>query len=530
MSRKLGLSFLAVGAGVVLLVSGAFASPQVRSARGGTLQLVWGANPDSVDPALANGNVGSWTLLFATCAKLFNTLPDADTHKRRLVPEVVRSYRVTNGSRTYTFELRRTFRFDTGERVNARSFADAFNRNADPRMDSRVRPFMRVITGAEAAMRSAGKKISGVQVLGPYRLRIHLKRPTGDFRDRLALPYFCPITPGTAIDPRGMNLPPASGPYSVKKNIPNRQIVLERNPYYGGGRIANPDRIVWTVESDWRERLKLTEQAKSDFMTLSFGAPEDVVRGVVARYGVNRPGGQLIRSTVNLSYFLFRFNLDRPAFEGARQAPLRKAINYVLDRRALSDAHGYLAARSSDRLLPGLLSKRRPIYPLDAPDRVAALRWLARASHRPATLELYTVNFPPFGFASAQMFVSNLRPLGITVRVHPFDAATLAEKLETPGEPWDVALVNSSAPYPDPAGVLIPLLQGTRYEARVNAADRLTGPARAKAWADLEADLMRNDPPVAVYASFTPLILTSRNFGCWGAVNEQIDLAAVCKK
>ena len=72
------------------------------------------------------------------------------------------------------------------------------------------------------------------------------------------------------------------------------------------------------------------------------------------------------------------------------------------------------------------------------------------------------------------------------------------------------------AAYPDPAGAFGRLVRGTKYEARFNAANRLTGADRAKAWADLEADLMRNDPPVAVYADFTPLAFVSRkSFGCW---------------
>jgi ABC-type oligopeptide transport system substrate-binding subunit len=109
MGRRLGLSLLALGTGVALLVSAAFAGPHGDTRRGGTLRVMFGAEPDSVDPALATGSIGSWTLLYATCAKLFNTLPDPDTGRRRIAPEVVRSFPdVSNDGRTYTFELRRT--------------------------------------------------------------------------------------------------------------------------------------------------------------------------------------------------------------------------------------------------------------------------------------------------------------------------------------------------------------------------------------------------------------------------------------
>ena len=55
-------------------------------------------------------------MLFATCAKLFNTLQDPDTGKARVAPEVVRSFTVSNCGRTYTFELKRTFRFPQAHR------------------------------------------------------------------------------------------------------------------------------------------------------------------------------------------------------------------------------------------------------------------------------------------------------------------------------------------------------------------------------------------------------------------------------
>jgi hypothetical protein len=129
------------------------------------------------------------------------------------------------------------------------------------------------------------------------------------------------------------------------------------------------------------------------------------------------------------------------------------------------------------------------------------------------------------------VFASSLKPLGIDVRVELFSFPTLLRKLVTPGEPWDVAWLPHQAWYADPAGALIPLLNDTRYEARVNAANRVTGAARARAWADLEADLMRDDPPAAVYADDTSLLLFSRSFGCFRRVPVyDVDLAAACKK
>lgn len=531
MRHKLPVLLLAFGLGVALVLPAASAGPHGESRRGGTLRLMWGAAPDSLDPALANGQLGSWIILDATCAKLFTTVRVADTGKKRVVREVVRSTTRSNGGRTYTFELERTFRFATGEPVTARSFAAAINRNADPRMRSPVASsgFLEAIVGADAVSQGKASRVSGVHELGRYRLRIRLKRPTGDFVARLTMPYFCPILPGTPIGRPGITKPPGSGPYYVVDHFPGRRIVLERNRYYRGGRPAFPDRIVWTIEADPTTRLQATKAGANDYMHLFGFYPDAVVRELVDEYGLNRPGGRLFRSFPTASNFVFMFNLARPAFQGAGQAPLRKAVNYVLDRPALIRAHDYLAVRRTDRLLPATLSESPRHYPLDGSDPVSAQEWLRRAGQRPTSLTLYAANYP-FNVAGAQVLEANLSQLGIDLDVDYFDLPTLNQKLATPGEPWDIAWRPLSASYPDPAAALIPLLRDTTWEARVDAANRAeNGAARAEAWADLEAGLMRIDPPVAAYANFRPLILVSPSFGCvfpWA----DLDLGAACKK
>ena len=531
MIGRRAISLVVFCAGLALLTSAAFAGPRGETQRGGTLRLMFGAEPDSLDPALANTIAGSWTLLYATCAKLFNVLPDPATGRPHVAREVVRSFKVTDRGRTYTFDLRRSFRFQNGAPVTARSFADAFNRTGSPQMKSAAlgRRFFAEIRGADAYATGRANVISGVQVLGRYRLRIRLTRRAGDFVARLTMPFFCPVPPGTPITPRGIEGPPGSGPYYIDERIPEERIVLKRNPYYPHGiRTANPERIIWTIETDRAERVRATERNENDF-TFLFAYPDAVVRDLVGKYGINQPGGQLLREPT-LSKNMFAFNTRSPVFEGAGTAPLRKAINYVLDRPALTRNHGFLAGSRSDRLLPAALSESRRLYPIRGPDPVTGQRWLARAKSPPKTLTLYTTTFPD-SVPNAQEFTRNLRQLGIEVDVKQFEFRALLGKLITRGEPWDVTWLPWQALYPDPGGFFLSLLRDTRYAARVDAANRLTGAARAKAWAELETDLMRNDPPAAVHADSMSLTLLSRSFGCyrWVPIYD-VDLAAACKK
>ena len=65
----------------------------------------------------------------------------------------------------------------------------------------------------------------------------------------------------------------------------------------------------------------------------------------------------------------------------------------------------------------------------------------------------------------------------------------------------------------------------------MEAANRLTGAARRKAWADLDADLMRNNPPWAPIVHLQRRTFVSRSFGCFVVHPVYgVDIAAACKK
>ena len=262
------------GRGLGLLVASGLARPAGTASagearKGGTLRLGLPADVDFVDPALAY-RPRSWPFGFATCAKLFN-YPDAPgAAGTRLMPEVVDRFTVSRDRRTYTFELKKTFRFHTGARVTAQSFADAIDRVAQPKLESPAITYMREIVGATSVIDGKAQSISGVRVLGRYRLQIRLTRPVGDFTARLTLPFFCPILPNTPI--AEINDPAGSGPYYVDDRVVNQRIVLKRNPFYRGDRPANVDQVVYTISESQEACLLDVEQDRIDQCT--FGLPE----------------------------------------------------------------------------------------------------------------------------------------------------------------------------------------------------------------------------------------------------------------
>jgi ABC-type oligopeptide transport system substrate-binding subunit len=359
------------------------------------------------------------------------------------------------------------------------------------------------------------------------------------------MPFFCPVPAGTpSAEVEYMSA--GSGPYYVADRVRNRQFVLKRNPYYRGGRPANVDEVVWQTAVPRDACLAAVQQDLLDHCVHN-STPQAAWGPLAAQYGINN--GRLFRRPGVATWFLV-LNHDRPAFRGRGQIPLKKAINYAIDRPELTRPVGYLAGSRTDQLLPPALGAgAERIYPLGGSDIAAAGRLLRQARFRPPKLVLYASNAST-QVRWAQSVAFDLGRLGIDVEAKYFDVEDLVERIETRGEPFDLAFNGWGADYADGGGFLERILNGkdlgptgstgnlnTSYfddpqtNARIQAASRLTGEARRKAWADLDVDLMQTNPPVAPFLHTNIRAFISKSFGCFSMHPFYgVDIAAACKK
>jgi peptide/nickel transport system substrate-binding protein len=534
MARRLLLALAMLLSGIALLVAPTLAGRAADVPKGGTLRIA-AANIDSVDPALGYFR-DAWLIQDATCARLFRYQNVGDGNWQ-VTPEVVARSTVSRDGRTHTFSLHDTFRFHTGAKVTAQSFADAFDRAAKLRSPAAV--YMHEVVGADAVTDGKAQSISGLRVLGPYRLQIRLTKPLGDLSARLTMPFFCPVLPNTPVDPAGIRNPAGSGPYYVAEYAPNQRLVLKRNPFYRGRRPANVDQMVWTTGESDAACLLAVEEDRVDFCGQP-GAPRDAWRGLAEKHGVNRPGGRLFVRPI-LGTWALVFNHARPAFRGTDQIPLKKAINFAIDRPAMVRPFGYLGGKRTDQLLPPPLARAEKLYPLGGADVRTAQRWYARARFKPTRLVYYTAATPAW-VEVAQILRFDLAQLGIDLEVKYFSLSSLAEKTETPGEPFDLVNLGWSIDYADAATFFVPLLgrdgirtginlDDPRLQRRIDAVNRLTGEARARSWAELDVDVMRDNPPWAPFMHIQSRILVSPSVGC--VVLHPViavDITALCKK
>jgi ABC-type transport system substrate-binding protein len=312
-------------------------------------------------------------LEYATAAKLYNW-SDRGT---RLVPEVAARFAVSNNGRTYTFLLRRGFRFSDGSPVTAKNFTYAFERIASPELAS---------PGAQFAA-----NVRSVRAKGPYKLVIRLARPEQTFISKLTMPFF-QATSKTLPSTREVVVGhPSAGPYFFATNEPNSLTTLRRNPYWHGPRPAH----VAGVEVRWNLDEETAFHQVGSNQIDEGPLPLGEVEGVLARYGVNKTR---FWSKPNNCIGFLALNSRRPLF---RRVAMRKAINWAIDRAAMADQSGPAAATPWTHILPPLFPgsvTRKRLQPYAVHPNLAKARTLARSSlgHRRITIAYGvsgTINF-----------------------------------------------------------------------------------------------------------------------------------------
>jgi peptide/nickel transport system substrate-binding protein len=499
------------------------AADEHASRRGGIFRVVT-AGIDSIDPAITYGPAAPY--LDASCALLL---------RGAAMPEVADGQpTVSDGGKTYTFRLRKTFRFNTGTAVTAASFAHALDRVLTPAMQSPGAQYFGDIAGADEVAAGKASHASGIQARG-YTLTIHLTHPVPDFTARLTVTSACAVPPSLPASPEAVSAPlSGAGPYYVAEYVPGRKLVLRRNRFYRGTRAHRVDRVVVTVVDSDQTALDALARGAAEWGDISDPSlVKTLGASARARLRVLTSPGNGVRYVV--------MNTSRPPFRN--NVPLRRAVNLALDRPALLRVRGgSLVGKVTDHYLPSGFPgfRRARLYPLLHPDLRRA-RPLARGHTRGGHAVMYAQNSGPT-VAEAKIVKTDLARIGIDVEIREFPGEQLFQRLFTPGEPYDLALTGWFPDYEDPYDFLNSLLEGRqlaipnngnlsrfdspRYNRLLARAAELRGRSRYQTYGKLDVQLARDASPLAAYMEANDVTIVSRRAGC--LVHRHIDLAAVC--
>ena len=186
-------------------------------------------------------------------------------------------------------------------------------------------------------------------------LTIKLIRPAPDLIARLAMPFFQGINPALAAntDPAGREhvreLRPVLRPGSRTRAVDHAEAehVLQGQP-----RPHNVDQIQYRIGNSLQVIEQNVESGSTDFAAQ--GLDPTSWKRLADKYGVNK-GRVYIAPSLSVAYLAM--NYDRPLFKG--NLPLRQAVNFAIDRRALLTQAGFGAGIRSDHILPPACRARR---------------------------------------------------------------------------------------------------------------------------------------------------------------------------
>ena len=203
------------------------------SASGGSISLVMGTAPDSLDPQFG------YTTQAAEPDWLSYTGVDTYAHASgqaggQLIPGLATALpTISDGGKTYTMTLRKGLVFSNGTPVKASDFAYTVERAIKIPWGGSGQFITAQIKGGTAFSKGSAKTISGITTDDATgKIVIHLNAPYGAFDNVLAFPALGIVPTGTAMKNLPNSPPPGVGPYEIANIVPNASFELNKNPHW----------------------------------------------------------------------------------------------------------------------------------------------------------------------------------------------------------------------------------------------------------------------------------------------------------
>ncbi|MFL5949478.1 MAG: ABC transporter substrate-binding protein [Gaiellaceae bacterium] len=481
--------------------------------QGGIFRVGFTGASVQIDPQLAYVST-AWWLEYATAAKLVNYQDRSGQAGTRLVPELASRYTVSRDGRTWTFFIRKGFRFSDGLPVMAASFKHAIDRVANHDLASPGAQFITDsngtnIVGAREVSDGRSQHVRGVVVKG-NRLIVHLTRRDPAFLSKLAMPFFQATSARLPLNREVTSAYPSAGPYFFRRNKLNEVTQLRRNPYYRGARTHNLRGLDlrWNLNEESAYRQVLAGGLDEGPL------PTDHVQEVAKTFGVNKT--RFWKKPTSCLSFL-AINDDRPLFRN--NVALRRALSWVVNRKAYAGAPGPYAMTPWSHLLPptspGSVTARK-LQPYRGAPNLRKARRLAAGHLRRGRINIGYRSSGALGTPQARLLRADLVKLGVDptrIKLKGYSGADIYDAMGKRNTDLDLGVgmgwCADTSPM-DPASLVRQALESSsffgidsaKYTRRLEAALRLNGEARYRALGKVDVDLMSDLVPTVVLSVY----------------------------
>ena len=306
-------------------------SSSTSSKSGGTVTVLMGTAPDSLDPGLG-ATTQSYEATWITYTGLLTYAHTSGEAGTKLIPGLAeRLPTVSANGKTYTFTLRKGLVYSNGKPVKASDFAYTIQRSMKLNWGGKSF-FTGNIVGAEAFDGGKAKSISGIESDDTSgKITIHLVAPYGAFANVLAFPSAGLVPTGTAVSNLSNKPPPGVGPYMITNVVPNQSFSAVKNPYWAkeeipgipAGHVNINAKIVTNTQAEAEQVLTNSADVFDWADTLPSSILQQVQSQASERYA----------KEPTVSTFYFFLNTKNKPFSSQK---VREAVAYALDRRALS--------------------------------------------------------------------------------------------------------------------------------------------------------------------------------------------------
>jgi peptide/nickel transport system substrate-binding protein len=318
------------------------------SHRGGTLRVVAGAPPFSLDPRSSYDYV-AWEVLHLIGDGLVAFEPTGGGS--RLVPDLATVIPTpTEGGLTYTFQLRHGIQYSNGEVVEPADFLSAFERGwlLDPGDHQDL--YGRLV-GAKACAKDPPTCDLSEGIVtddASGTITFHLRRPDPEFVYKLTIPFAYPVPPSVPDEEQAAAGVPGTGPYMLEAPMTGEGLTLVRNPNF---RIWSPaarpdgyvDRIEWAFGVKPKAQIEAVKAGGADLASYPVGAPQQL-EDLFVRFPAQ------VHTSPEANTFFAVLDTRIPPFD---DVDVRQAMNFAIDRgRIVQIFGGEDAARATCQQLP----------------------------------------------------------------------------------------------------------------------------------------------------------------------------------
>ena len=381
---------------IALLLVGWAVGAGAQAKPTGGLNWAWHVTmaPAWFDPAKAPAQITPFLILYAVHDALVRALPG-----ERQGNALAESWTESPDGLVYEFKLRQGLKFHNGDPFTAEDVKFSFERYQG--------------TGAK----DLHARVTSVEVIDPHTVRFQLKQPWPDFMTF----YGSSATAAGLIVPKKylervgddgfLEHPVGLGPYKFVSHTPGVEVVLEAFEGYWR-KVPNIKRIVVRGIPDVSTRLAMLKRQEADFMS--------ALQGAAAEEAMHDPSLKVV-DTRHASIFWIEFPDQWDPKSPWADKRLRLAVNYALDRKAISDAACLGFCPPAGVIIPRVMDYALQVEPPPY-DPKKAKELLAEAGYPNGLDAGQFVPIPPF-YDVAEGVVNYLNAVGIRVRMQNMERA-----------------------------------------------------------------------------------------------------------